>query len=76
MDTITTLETQVQVITKRMDASQTPSQALVMSIDSLGSQASLSYSPTDYGAGPSEQVDYVGQNSRYLNNPYSNTYNA
>lgn len=63
VDPITTLAAQVEVITKRLNAWKSPSQAPVMSVESWGSQAGPSYSLIVSDTWSSEQVDYVGQNS-------------
>lgn len=53
---------------------QVQTQSPVMSYEVWENQVGQSCPPSD-GNASMKQVDYVGQNNRFQNNPYSGTYN-
>lgn len=74
VDAITTLTAQVEAISKRLDTMQVQPQSPMMSCESWGNQAGPSSPSFDRNASI-EQVDYVGWNNSFQNNPYNGTYN-
>ncbi|XP_039118882.1 uncharacterized protein LOC120255028 [Dioscorea cayenensis subsp. rotundata] len=77
VDVITTLAAQVEVITKRLYNMQPPSSSSGPIHDHFGHSGDPSFtSSIDASANQIEQVDFLGQNCHYQNNPFSNTYNA
>ena len=77
IDSITMLSNQVELLNKKIDGFLSSSQVHpVMQCKASGGGSSNSeYKP--YGLNmDNEQLNYMGNNSRSQNNPYSNTYNA
>ncbi|KAA3465598.1 Retrotransposon gag protein [Gossypium australe] len=74
LDAITILSTQVEMMNKKIDSLCFSQAHLVMQCDASGTVANPEYPPYQPDA-ESEQMNYIGNNFRSNNNPYSNTYN-
>ena len=77
VDSVTMLSNQVELLNKKIDGFLSSSQVHpVMQCEASGGGSSNSEYPP-YGHNmENEQLNYMGNNPRSQNNPYSNTYNA
>ncbi|KAK5811958.1 hypothetical protein PVK06_027350 [Gossypium arboreum] len=77
VDSVTMLSNQVELLNKKIDGFLSSSQVHpVMQCESSGGRTSHSeYQPYGHNM-DNDQLNYMGNNPRSQNNPYSNTYNA
>ncbi|KAA3460475.1 Retrotransposon gag protein [Gossypium australe] len=74
IDALTMLSTQMETMNKNIDSLCSSQAHPVMQCDAGGTVANPDYPPYQPEA-ENEQMNYIGNNFRSNNNPYSNTYN-